>query len=264
MTNDASCARKLGPGPSKPKASLRAQRASCVIPKRRTWLFDLDNTLHHASASSFRGIDVRMTDYIEQHVGVPRAEANRLRAHYLHHYGATLLGLVRHHGVRADHFLHETHQLPGLEATLRTHHADVQALARLPGRKFILTNAPKAYALRVMRALGLHRHVQGIVSIEDMHHFGQLRPKPDARMFKVIAARLRTTPAQCVLVEDTLIHQKSAHAVGMKTVWMQRWLRKSAQQVTYNGRVGVYLHRTPEYVYAKINSLQALKKKILW
>jgi putative hydrolase of the HAD superfamily len=232
--------------------------------RQPTWLFDLDNTLHHASVSSFRGIDVRMTDYIEQHVGVSRTEANALRAHYLHVYGATLLGLVRHHGVRADHFLHQTHELPGLEAQLRTHRVDTQALARLPGRKFILTNAPRAYAWRVLRALGLHRCVHGVLSIEDMCHFGQLRPKPDARMFKVVAAKLKAAPTDCVLVEDTLMHQKSAHALGIKTVWMQRWLHKTAHEIPSGGKVGVYLHRRPKYVYARIKSIQALVKRIRW
>ena len=33
-------------------------------------------------------------------------------------------------------------------------------------------------------------------------------------------------PRQCVLVEDTLEHQKAARRVGMRTVWMQRWLRE--------------------------------------
>ncbi len=236
---------------------------SPVIRPARVWLFDLDNTLHNASASSFRGIDVRMTDYIEHHLNVPRHEANALRTRYLHRYGATLLGLVRHHGVKADHFLDVTHELPGLEALLHTHRADVLALARLPGRKYILTNAPRAYAWRVLRALGLHHHVNGVIAIEDMAMFGDLRPKPDARMFRAIAAQLRAPLHRCVLVEDTLMHQKSAHGLGMTTVWMQRWLKKSAKHVTPQGKVGVYLHRKPEYVCARINSMQELRKRKL-
>ena len=40
--------------------------------------------------------------------------------------------------------------------------------------------------------------------------FGHLRPKPDARMLRRVAARLRCAPSRCVLVEDTLEHQKAA------------------------------------------------------
>jgi putative hydrolase of the HAD superfamily len=225
---------------------------------RRVWLFDLDNTLHNASVSSFPGIDARMTDYIERELALPRAEAGALRAHYLHRYGATLLGLVRHHGVRAAHFLHDTHRLPELEATVHGHPHDFAALDRLPGRKFVLTNAPRAYAARVLRALGAARHFDGVLAIEDMAMFGDLRPKPDARMLRWVAARLRVAPSRCVLVEDTLVHQKAARRVGMATVWMQRWTRRAAKGITPGGKVGVYLHRKPAYVCARINSLQAL------
>ena len=82
-------------------------------------------------------------------------EADALRQRYWQRYGATLLGLVRHHGVRAAHFLHHTHLLPGLEAAVRGHAHDLAALARLRGRKFILTNAPRAYAERVLGVLGI-------------------------------------------------------------------------------------------------------------
>jgi putative hydrolase of the HAD superfamily len=224
----------------------------------RTWLFDLDNTLHNASASSFRTIDARMTDYMERELGLERQHANALRADYLQRYGATLLGLVRHHAVKAAHFLHVTHELPGLEAQLHGHPHDFAALDALPGRKFILTNAPRAYARRVLGALGAAHHFDGLIAIEDMTMFGDLRPKPDARMLRWVAARLKIHPTRCVLVEDTLQHQKAAHSVGMATVWMQRWTRKAAKPVTQGGKVGVYLHRKPAYVCARIFSLREL------
>ena len=65
------------------------------------WLFDLDNTLHDASHAVFGRLNGSMTDYIVQHLGLPRPEADALRVHYWRRYGATLLGLERHHGVRA-------------------------------------------------------------------------------------------------------------------------------------------------------------------
>ena len=87
---------------------------------------------------------------------------------------------------------------------------------RLRGRKFILTNAPRAYAERVLGVLGIGRCFDGLISIEDMHMFGELRPKPDARMLRTLLARLRVHAARCVLVEDTLQHQKAARRVGMQ------------------------------------------------
>jgi putative hydrolase of the HAD superfamily len=231
--------------------------------KPRVWLFDLDDTLHNASQSSFPGIDARMTEYIERELKLPRDEANALRAYYLRRYGATLLGLVRHHGVRAAHFLHDTHLLPELESLAHGHPHDFAALDRLPGRKYILTNAPRAYAERVLAAIGAAHHFDGVLAIEDMAMFGDLRPKPDARMLRWIAARLKVPLSRCVLVEDTLQHQKSAFSIGMVTVWMQRWTRMAKKTSRGAHKVGVYLHRRPAYVCARIFSLRELRRRLL-
>ncbi len=217
----------------------------------RVWLFDLDDTLHDAGTAAMPQLVEAMTDYVAEHVGVPPAEATALRRTYWAKYGATLLGLVRHHGVQPAHFLHHTHLLPGLEGRLHAHVADLHALARLPGRKYILTNAPLAYARRVLSSLGMQRLFDGLLSIEDMHMFGQLRPKPDARMLRRTAARLKVPPHRCTLVEDTLVHQKAACRVGMHTAWMQRWL---------GPRAGRHRPLRPAYVGRRIRGVHELLK----
>jgi len=230
------------------------------------WLFDLDNTLHDASHAAFGATNRAMTEYMVEHLGLDFDAASALRQHYWHHYGATLLGLVRHHGVSAAHFLEQTHRLPELEAKLRTSAHDRAVLRRLPGRKFILTNAPRAYALRVMDTLRLTDAFDGILCIEDMTMFGQHRPKPDARMFRHVLARLKVRPEHCVLVEDTLAHQKSAHGLGMRTVWMRRYLdgrfkgtlRDGINSGRREAKVGVHPCHMPPYVYARMNSLKTL------
>lgn len=235
--------------------------------RRITWLFDLDNTLHDASHAAFGPTSQAMSEYIAAHLGLTTDEASALRQRYWNHYGATLLGVVRHHRVRPAHFLEETHRLPGLEERLRTSAHDRAALARLPGRKLILTNAPRDYALRVLDTLGLTRHFDAVLSIEDMTMFGHLRPKPDARMFRAVLARLKVPASRCVLVEDTLEHQKAANALGMRTVWMQRYLngrfRGTLRDGINNGfrprEVGVHPCKNPSYVYARIKSLQLLR-----
>jgi putative hydrolase of the HAD superfamily len=227
----------------------------------RLWLFDLDNTLHNASLASFPGIEAGMTAYVERELALASDAAHALRELYLRRYGTTLLGLVRHHRVQPAHFLHETHVLPELEALAHGHPHDFAALRRLPGRKVVLTNAPRAYTLRVLRAIGAERHFDDVVSIEDMSMFGQLRPKPDARMLRAVAARLKAHPSRCVLVEDTLQHLKAALSIGMATAWMQRWTRRARRKhAGHPPKVGVYLHRRPAYVCARIFSLGELRR----
>ncbi len=232
----------------------------------RVWLFDLDNTLHDASHSAFAGINQAMTDYIVDHLVTSHEDAAALRTHYWHRYGATLLGLVKHHGVNQMHFLEQTHLLPGLEQRVRCSLPDRAALKRLPGRKFILTNAPRDYAMRVMNTLRLTNCFDGIICVEDMTMFGHHRPKPDARMFKHLAARLKVPTHACVLVEDTLAHQRSAKRVGMRTVWMLRYLNASLRTplspLKSSPKVSVHPCRKPPYVCARIKSIQRLRS--LW
>ena len=121
---------------------------------------------------------------------------------------------------------------------------------RLPGRKVLLTNAPAAYAARVMGVLGIADCFDAIFSIEDMHVFGQLRPKPDTRLFRRMAARLGVPPQRCILVEDTLGHQKAARSVGMGTVWMQRWLGDRTRA-----------RRRPAYVGRRVRHLRDLLRR---
>jgi putative hydrolase of the HAD superfamily len=218
----------------------------------RIWLFDLDDTLHDAGAASMDGIEAAMTAYVQRELRLSRDEAERVRRQYWRRYGATLLGLVRHHGVKAAHFLHDTHQLPGLEARVSGHRHDFAAIARLPGRRIVLTNAPRAYALRVLRALRIETLFDAVLSIEDMAMFRQLRPKPDARMLRALCARLRVHPSRCTLVEDTLRHQKAARSIGMRTAWLMRYVRRRppAPLRRYAGR--------PAYVDHRLRGLGAL------
>ena len=214
------------------------------------WLFDLDDTLHDATHASMGELRLAMGEYIQRELNMGVDESNALRRRYWLRYGATLLGLVRHHRVKAAHFLHHTHQLPGLENRVRGHTHDLAALARLPGRKYILTNAPLAYARRVLGVLGIEGWFDGLMSIEDMHMFGHLRPKPDARMLRRVAAGRGVAPGRCVLVEDSAANLKGARRAGMKTVWMRRWLpagpsRKGAR-------------RCPAYVDHRVNTLREL------
>lgn len=221
------------------------------------WIFDLDDTLHHASAHTFPVIDAAMTRYMTQALDVDEALANELRQVYWRRYGATLLGLMRHHRVAPDHFLHHTHVLPGLEASARRAHRDARLLARLPGLRVVFSNGPTRYAERVLRALGLRQAFHAVFGIEHMRAFGHWRPKPDPRMLRMWLARMGWAPSRCTLVEDSLANLRSARRLGLRTVWMQGYLPRPAQ----GGAAGrVKRHQKPACVCARILSLRDLNR----
>jgi putative hydrolase of the HAD superfamily len=122
--------------------------------------------------------------------------------------------------------------------------------------------------MRVLDTLGLARFFERVVSIEDMTMFGSLRPKPDARMLRRVVARLGVAPSRCILVEDTLIHLKAARSIGMRGVWMNRYVgggfrgalrdRLSAGFATLPP--GRRICPKPAYLYAKIGALRHLTR----
>ncbi|MES2161375.1 MAG: pyrimidine 5'-nucleotidase [Pseudomonadota bacterium] len=193
------------------------------------WLFDLDNTLHNASHAIFPALMANMNAYIA-HVlgdGVTPAGAdavNAARTLYWRRYGATMLGLVKHHGVKAAHFLDETHRFDSLTDMIRAERGLRQLLRRLPGQKILLTNAPHRYSTQVLRHLGLQRHFSHHISVESMKVHRQMRPKPSKLLLRKLMRRHGLTPRRCVLVEDTLANLRSAHALGMRTAWVTQYL----------------------------------------
>ncbi|SUD95531.1 pyrimidine 5'-nucleotidase [Ralstonia mannitolilytica] len=190
------------------------------------WLFDLDNTLHHASHAIFPQINRLMTAYMARVLGTDEATASQVRVDYWRRYGATLLGLVRHHGVDPADFLAHAHTFDDLRAMVRAERGLAQLLRALPGRKILLTNAPAAYAREVVRHIGLKRAFMREIAVEHMWVHRRLRPKPDLLMLRRLLARERIAPSRAILVEDTLSHLKRYRRLGIRTVWVTGYLRK--------------------------------------
>ena len=65
------------------------------------WIFDLDNTLYPASSGLFAQIDTRMTEFVQELLGLGAEEARALQKAYYRDHGTTLNGLMRVHGVDA-------------------------------------------------------------------------------------------------------------------------------------------------------------------
>ncbi len=177
-----------------------------------TWVFDLDNTLYPPSARLFDLIEVRMTAWVMQALGVDRAEADRLRVHYWHTHGTTLAGLMREHDVDPEPYLVDVHDIsmeslvpdPDLAARIRT----------LPGRRIVYTNGCAPYAERVLAARGLSGLFDAVYGVE---HAGFL-PKPEPGAFDAVFAQDRLAPERAAMFEDDARNLAVPHDLGMRTV----------------------------------------------
>jgi putative hydrolase of the HAD superfamily len=189
---------------------------------QKIYIFDLDDTLHNASAHIFPVMNRTMTQYIMDNLEMDEPAAYSLRQRYWRVYGATLKGLMRHHGVDPYHFLNETHKLITLPemvlATKRLRHM----LQNLKGRKVIFTNAPRGYAFRVLDLLGIGDCFELVFSVEST----KFHAKPSVRGFQMLLKTLKTSPKNCVMLEDNLPALMTAKRLGMQTIWVTKKLQK--------------------------------------
>jgi putative hydrolase of the HAD superfamily len=216
-------------------------------PDETVWLFDLDNTLHDASHAIFRAIDQRMSTAVSLTAGIDMEAAHILRAHYWKRYGATVIGMVRHHGIKAEEFLALSHDFD-VGPLVRGEMALATRIRQLPGYKVLLTNAPERYAVDVLKSLNILQCFHGLWAIDHMTLQGRMRPKPSQALMRQALAHLRVPARQVILVEDTLHNLKSARRAGMGTVYIYH--RDTPFSTRRQGR--------DLYVDARINALRTL------
>ena len=197
------------------------------------WIFDLDNTLHDARPHILPHINRAMTAYIAARLSLSEADAQTMRIHYWHRYGATLKGLVRHHAIDPHDFLWHTHQFPDLRRMLVADAGLRQMLRRLPGRKIVFTNSPLHYAETVLDMLGIAGAFDAVYSIESV----RFQPKPDPAGFRLLLRAEGLRPSNTILVEDTLSNLRTARSLGMRTVWVSPEPRRSSYVDVRTGSV---------------------------
>lgn len=193
------------------------------------WIFDLDNCLYPASTNLFALIDVRMGEYIQRLLACDPVEARRVQKRHFLEHGTTLAGLMRSHNVSPREFLSFVHDID--LARIAADPALVAALDRLPGRKFVFTNASDDYAARVLDRLGLANAFDGMHDIHAMNY----APKPDPASYQALCDRFAIAPARAIFVEDMARNLIPAKALGMTTVWVDNGSEKGGHDADHAG-----------------------------
>lgn len=180
----------------------------------RNWIFDLDNTLYPHGARLFEQVDRRITAYIARMFEVGHDEAHRIQKGYFHTRGTTLAGLMAEHGVDPHEYLADVHDI---EMDMLEENAPLAAaIAKLPGRKLIFTNADAMYATRILARLGLGDSFE---AIHDVHAL-EYRPKPDPLAYRHICDAYDLDPRECLFADDMARNLKPAKDIGMTTLWV--------------------------------------------
>ncbi|MDJ0951334.1 MAG: pyrimidine 5'-nucleotidase [Alphaproteobacteria bacterium] len=212
------------------------------------WVFDLDNTLYPASCNLFAQIDQRMGAFISELLDVSLAEARALQKHYFREHGTTMRGLMDQHGVDPEVFLAFVHEID--HSPLPESPALAAALARLPGRKVIFTNASVAHAEKVMARLGVADQFEAIFDIVAADY----RPKPDPAAYRQLAEAVEMEPRTTAFVDDIPRNLAPAAEIGMTTVWL-RTETEYAQQ----GDIGDHVHHVADDLVAWLEGVLAAR-----
>jgi putative hydrolase of the HAD superfamily len=177
-----------------------------------TWVFDLDNTLYPHHVNLWQQVDERIRDYIAGFLKIAPADAFRVQKDYYKRYGTSMRGLMTEHGMAPDDFLDFVHQID--HSPLEPNEALGSAIARLSGRKLILTNGTRRHAQAVLARLKLEHHFDDVFDIVA----AELEPKPSPQTYARFLKAHAVDPARAAMFEDLARNLKEPHALGMTTV----------------------------------------------
>jgi putative hydrolase of the HAD superfamily len=177
-----------------------------------TWVFDLDNTLYPHHVNLWQQVDARIGEFVAAWLKVSPEEARRIQKDYYRRYGTTMRGMMTLHGVRADDYLAYVHQID--HSPLEPNPAMGAAIARLPGRKLILTNGSTDHVGKVLERLGLVGRFDAVFDIIA----AELEPKPAPQTYQRFLDLHRVDPACAAMFEDLARNLVVPHQLGMTTV----------------------------------------------
>lgn len=180
-------------------------------------VIDLDNTLYAAGNGVFARMDRRMTAFVARELGIGAEEANTLRVRYWKEYGTTLRGLMLHHGMEAEPFLHDVHDI-GVDTVLQPDAALDAALHAMPGRKIIHTNGIREHAERVLESLVIGHHFDAIYDIR----FNDYKPKPCAETLGMLLDKEQVAPHRALVIDDIADNLAAARTLGAQTAWISQ------------------------------------------
>jgi putative hydrolase of the HAD superfamily len=177
-----------------------------------TWVFDLDNTLYPHHVNLWQQVDQRIGEFVGAYLKVSAEEARRIQKDYYRRYGTSMRGMMTEHGVHADDFLAYVHQIE--HSPLQPNPAMGAAIARLPGRKLILTNGSTDHADKVLQRLGIGAHFEAVFDIIA----AELEPKPAPQTYQKFLRLHGVDPLRSAMFEDLARNLVVPHRLGMTTV----------------------------------------------
>ena len=176
-------------------------------------LFDLDETIYPRGSGLMQAISKRISLYMIERMEMDPEIVPGLRRAYWEEYGTTSRGLQILHGLDVLEYMHYVHDLP-LENYIGPNRALDSALASLPQKKGIFTNATEEHARAVLKVVGIAHHFGPVYDA----FFARNEGKPAPGVYRRLLDDLGVSGDVCLMVEDSARNLRPAKSLGMTTV----------------------------------------------
>ena len=178
------------------------------------WIFDLDNTLYPRPETMWKQVHERMQGYIIEKLGIDQAAAETMQTEYFQQYGLTMRGLMIHHDVEPDAFNEYVHDVDISE--IQPNPALGEAIAALPGRRVIHSNASMGHVENVLGRIGIADAFHDAFDIRTSEY----TPKPARVAYDRVLEETGGDPARAAMFEDIAHNLVVPHALGMRCVYV--------------------------------------------
>ncbi|GAX25614.1 putative hydrolase of the HAD superfamily [Fistulifera solaris] len=194
-------------------------------------IWDVDDTLYDVSTgfTSYRNGPV-VWQFMVDHLHFPSLEAAKeVRDLYFEKYHSTAkaLTIAQQEGTFPSHSpKFQTADLSQywaeyLDFTLLTPKTDsfLQDLQSLPLLHVAFSNGPRIYVQRVLQRLGMWGTIftdDTLFAVDDVLPYC----KPEKEAFETIFQRIKVSPEECIMVEDSMKNIRCAKQLGMKTIFV--------------------------------------------
>lgn len=176
-------------------------------------IFDLDETLYPRKSGLMQAISDRISVYMIERMGMDPDVVPTLRRRYWQEYGTTSRGLQLLYHIDVDDYMRFVHDIP-LSEYIGPNACLDAALASLPQRKVVFTNATAQHAQAVLQVVGVAHHFAAIY--DALFFRNESKPAPAA--YQRLLEELRAAGRACLMVEDSARNLLPARALGMVTV----------------------------------------------
>lgn len=189
-----------------------------ALANRKTWVFDLDNTLYPAHSDLFPQVQVKMNAYVADYLKLSKEEAHKVQKKYYVEYGTTLNGMMINHNIDPHEFLYHAHDID--YSVLEKEKELLSALEALDARKLVFTNGSRRHAEQALEAMGLSHVFEDIFDIVAAEY----TPKPSKKSFESMINKFGINPNESVMVEDLSKNLMTADELGFATllVWSDK------------------------------------------